>query len=173
MVMRWVGGCGSIALLLVLMVGCGASDPSALDGVPGSLDEQELSGRGSLADQQAGVLGSPGSQGPLADIHFGYDAVDLGQGARDILQRNYQWLEDHPDKRVEIEGHCDDRGTIEYNLALGARRAAAAKNYLVALGVSSMRITTISYGEELPLCREVSDVCRRRNRRGHFVVFGE
>jgi len=170
MVMRWVGGCVSISLACVLLIGCGASDKDALDDGTG-LDEQQLGGRGSLADQQAGTLGLPGSEGPLADIYFGYDSEELGSHARTTLQRNREWLESHPDARVEIEGHCDDRGTIEYNLALGARRAATARNYLIALGVSPSRITTISYGEELPVCRDFTPECRQRNRRGHFVVF--
>lgn len=174
--MRWMGGCVAVVLAVLLMAGCGASDlDSDVDGAPGSgLDESGLAGgQGSLAQHQAGRLGLPGSDGPLEDIYFGYDADDLDQEARDTLQRNRDWLEQNPSARVEIEGHCDERGTIEYNLALGARRAAAAKDYLVALGISAGRITTISYGEELPLCRDATESCLQRNRRGHFVVLGQ
>ncbi len=178
MMMRWLGGWVSVVFVMSLLVGCGASDldPDAtMDGVPaGGLEESGLAGgRGSLDQQRAGSLGLPGAEGPLESIHFGYDTEDLDQQARDTLQRNRDWLEANPSTRVEIEGHCDERGTIEYNLALGARRAASAKDYLVALGVSSSRITTISYGEELPLCREATESCWRRNRRGHFVVLGQ
>jgi peptidoglycan-associated lipoprotein len=177
MVMRWMGGCVAALLALSMVIGCGASDldsDGSVDGVPGSgLEESGLGGgQGSLAEHRAGTLGL-GSDGPLEDIYFGYDADDLNEEARAALQRNRDWLEEHPSARIEIEGHCDDRGTIEYNLALGARRAAAAKDYLVALGISASRITTISYGEELPLCREATESCLQRNRRGHFVVLGQ
>jgi len=74
---------------------------------------------------------------------------------------------------VEIEGHCDERGTVEYNLALGAKRAGAAKEYLVALGVAADRLSTISYGEELPLCTDHGEDCWQRNRRAHLVVVSE
>ena len=72
--------------------------------------------------------------------------------------------------KVTVEGHCDERGTVEYNLALGAKRARAAKDYLVALGVSGDRLTTISYGEELPLCHENNESCWQQNRRAHVVM---
>jgi peptidoglycan-associated lipoprotein len=176
--MRWVGGCVSVVALCGVLVGCGSSDLDAESGLErgpeSGLEDSALAGgnaRGSLADEQRGMLGAAGAAGPLEDIYFGYDSIDLSPEARAALQRNRDWLERNPAARVEIEGHCDDRGTIEYNLALGARRAAAAKDYLSALGVSSSRITTISYGEELPLCRESTDACWQRNRRGHFVVF--
>ncbi len=178
MVMRWLGGCVSVVVAFSLLAGCGASELDADGGLEGTLkggiEDSALGGaRGSLADEQQGTLGLPGAKGPLEDILFGYNSVDLDSQTRSALQRNRDWLESHPGIRVEIEGHCDDRGTIEYNLALGARRAAAAKDYLTALGVSASRITTISYGEELPLCREATDSCWSRNRRGHFVVFGQ
>ncbi len=177
MVMRWVGGWAALAALVVLVGGCSGKDPGdALEGIAErGIDESRLGAdsRGSLADAQGGSLGLPGSEGPLEDIRFGYNSVDLGQQARNTLQRNAAWLAERPDTKVEIEGHCDDRGTIEYNLALGARRASAAKNYLIALGVAPSRITTISYGEELPLCRDAVESCWGRNRRGHFVVFGQ
>ncbi len=178
MVRRWVGGLARCVAALVLVAGCGAKDPELgplgeTDGRTQGLSESELGragNRGSLGAYEDGTLGS--EQGPLSDIHFNYNSVDLDQAARTTLQRNADWLAAHPTARVEIEGHCDERGTIEYNLALGARRAAAAKDYLIALGVSPSRITTISYGEELPLCREMNESCWYRNRRGHFVVFG-
>ncbi len=178
MVMRWLGGCVSVVVVFSLLIGCGASDLDADGGLEdtrsGGIEDSALgTARGSLAEEQKGTLGLPGAKGPLEDILFGYDSVDLDSQTRAVLQRNRDWLESNPGLRVEIEGHCDDRGTIEYNLALGARRAAAAKDYLTALGVSASRITTISYGEELPLCRDATDSCRQRNRRGHFVVFGQ
>ncbi len=176
---RWVGGWVSLVVAIAMVAGCGSSDldldaDGGLDGTAkGGIEDSSLGGeaRGSLAELQRGSLGLPGASGPLDDITFGYNSVDLDSQARATLQRNRDWLENNPGARVEIEGHCDERGTIEYNLALGARRAAAAKDYLTALGISAGRITTISYGEELPLCREATDSCWQRNRRGHFVVF--
>jgi peptidoglycan-associated lipoprotein len=168
----WVRG---IALVVVLvLVGCsGKKKGTELEGGgPGGLTDESLgAGGGSLALAKAGKYGAEDS-GPLHDIHFDYDSFELDETARQTLQENAQWLKDHPNARVEIEGHCDDRGTVEYNLALGAKRAAAAKNYLIALGIGRDRLTTISYGEELPICQEQSEDCWSRNRRDHFVTEG-
>ena len=90
----------------------------------------------------------------------------------EVLRSNARWLSDHGNTRVQVEGHTDERGSEEYNLALGAKRAQAAKDYLTTLGVSSDRISTISYGKELPLCTEHDDDCWAQNRRDHFVVQG-
>ena len=111
----------------------------------------------------------PEEDGVLKDVRFDYDSYQLDGQARDILAANAEWLKENPRARAEIEGHCDERGTIEYNLALGTRRAQAAKDYLVTLGISPDRLSTISYGEELPLCRDQSESCFARNRRVHFV----
>jgi peptidoglycan-associated lipoprotein len=86
------------------------------------------------------------------------------------LKGNAEWLKRNPAVRVAIEGHCDERGTNEYNLALGANRAQAAKDYLVTLGVAAERLSTISYGEEVPVCTEKTEDCWQRNRRDRFVV---
>src|SRR5207249_9847311 len=92
--------------------------------------------------------------------------------ARDGLGRNLEWLRQNPRAKVELEGHCDSRGTIEYNLALGAKRARTVKDYLVTQGIAADRISTISYGKELPLCHEENETCWTRNRRVHAVVLG-
>lgn len=108
--------------------------------------------------------------GFLNDVFFDTDKADLREDARQILAANTLWLKQHPSIKVLIEGHCDERNTNEYNLALGWRRANAVKDYLVALGVAPDRITTISYGEEKPfaLCHDES--CWWQNRRAHFGV---
>ena len=140
-------------------------------GANGGISDQALGG-GSLALAQQGRLGA-GDTGPLHDIYFDYDSFDLDETSRQTLQENAAWLKDHSTVRVEVEGYrTDDRGTVEYNLELGAKRAAAAKNYLVDLGVGSDRMTTISYGEELPICQEETEACWSRNRRAHFVPAG-
>jgi peptidoglycan-associated lipoprotein len=113
---------------------------------------------------------STAAAGPLKDVLFEFDRYDLRPDARDILKANADWLKKNPSARVEIEGHCDDRGTNEYNLALGAKRSQTVKDYLVTLGISNERLSTISYGEEIPVCKEQSEDCRGKNRRARFVV---
>jgi peptidoglycan-associated lipoprotein len=94
----------------------------------------------------------------------------LKADARDTLKANADWLKSNASARIEIEGHCDDRGTNEYNLALGAKRAQTAKDYLVTLGIPAERLSTISYGEEIPVCKEQEESCWQKNRRARFVV---
>ena len=105
-------------------------------------------------------------------VHFDYDKYDLREGDKVMLQRQSAWLQQYPSVRVSVEGHCDERGTREYNLALGARRANAVKEYLVSLGVSSARVDTISYGKERPVCTESSENCWAQNRRGVTTISG-
>jgi peptidoglycan-associated lipoprotein len=107
---------------------------------------------------------------PLKDVYFGYDRADLQPDARATLKANGAWLKANPSARVQIEGHCDERGTQEYNLALGAKRAQAAKDYLVTLGVAADRLSMISYGEEVPVCKDANEGCWQKNRRARFVI---
>jgi len=104
------------------------------------------------------------------DIQFAFDRYDLNPEARNMLGRLADWLSKQAGWVVTIEGHCDNRGTIEYNVALGQRRAEAAKTYLTGLGIAEERITTISYGEEMPLDPANSQEAWAKNRRGHFLV---
>ncbi len=108
--------------------------------------------------------------GYLKDVFFDTDKSDLTSEARDILVANAEWLRQYPTVRILIEGHCDERHTTEYNLALGWRRANAAKNYLVSLGVDGRRIDTISYGEERPFALGHDESAWRLNRRAHLVI---
>ena len=103
-------------------------------------------------------------------VHFDYDKYAVTDEDRGTLQRQSAWLQKYPSVRVTIEGHCDERGTREYNLALGARRANAVKEYLVSLGVSSGRVETISYGKERPMCTESDESCYAQNRRGVTTI---
>jgi len=103
-------------------------------------------------------------------VHFDYDRYAITSEGRDLLQRQAAWLQKYQQVRVTIEGHCDERGTREYNLALGARRANAVREYLVSLGVSSRRMDTISYGKERPICTESSESCWSQNRRGVTTI---
>jgi peptidoglycan-associated lipoprotein len=111
-----------------------------------------------------------GEGGPLEDVHFDYDQASLTDQARAILDRHAAWLKSHPAARVMVEGHCDERGTVEYNLALGDRRARAARDYLVSAGVSADALRITSYGKERPLDTGSNEAAWARNRRAHFGV---
>jgi len=104
------------------------------------------------------------------DIHFDFNRYDIAEKDREILNGLGDWLNKNKGTKVQIEGHCDERGSNEYNLALGDRRANSVKQYLITLGLSAARISTISYGEEKPLCSESTEECWARNRRSHFVL---
>jgi peptidoglycan-associated lipoprotein len=106
----------------------------------------------------------------LKDVHFEFDKYDIRPEDSKTLDANASWLKSNAENLVLIEGHCDERGTNEYNLALGERRAKATMNYLVSQGVQANRITIISYGEERPVCNEKTDSCWAKNRRAHFLV---
>ena len=109
----------------------------------------------------------------VKDAYFDYDSSDIRADAASTLRSNSNALKgvfsDFPNGKVLVEGHCDERGTNEYNLALGDRRAAAAKDYLVNLGVASSKMSTVSYGEERPQCSSADESCYQRNRRAHFT----
>jgi peptidoglycan-associated lipoprotein len=111
--------------------------------------------------------------GLLADIHFDYDKADIREGDRAILSKNADVLKRFDFLKVTVEGHCDERGSVEYNLALGERRAKVAYDYLVSLGVPADRLKTVSYGKEVPLCQQHSEDCWSRNRRDRFTVTGK
>jgi peptidoglycan-associated lipoprotein len=106
----------------------------------------------------------------LATIYFDYDKSDLSDAARATLQANADWLKANPSRVVRIEGNCDERGTVEYNLALGQRRAASVRDYLGGLGVDASRLKTISYGKERPADPGHDDTARAKNRRAEFVI---
>ncbi|MCM2249267.1 MAG: peptidoglycan-associated lipoprotein Pal, partial [Geothrix sp.] len=106
----------------------------------------------------------------LKTIHFDFDKSDIKEADRALLQGIADFMKAYPAAKVEIEGHCDERGTNEYNLALGNRRAAAALAYLKTLGVDEARFTTISFGKEKPVCTEAKEACWSQNRRGEFKL---
>jgi peptidoglycan-associated lipoprotein len=106
----------------------------------------------------------------LKDVFFEFDKYDIRAEDAKTLDANATWLKANAENLLLIEGHCDERGTNEYNLALGERRAKAAMNYLVSQGVQANRITIISYGEERPVCNEKNESCWSKNRRAHFLV---
>ncbi len=103
-------------------------------------------------------------------IYFDFDQSVIRNDARDVLKANAEWLKSHPNAKVRIEGNCDERGAKEYNQALGQRRAASAKKYLVDLGISAKRISLVSYGKEKPICSESTEGCWQKNRRDDLVA---
>jgi peptidoglycan-associated lipoprotein len=105
----------------------------------------------------------------MKDVFFEYDSYDITGSYTQVLQQDARFLQQHPNMSFTIEGHCDERGSTEYNLALGDNRALAAKNALVSMGIAASRIKTISYGKEKPFCSESTEACWQQNRRAHFV----
>jgi peptidoglycan-associated lipoprotein len=105
----------------------------------------------------------------VRDAYFDYDKADLRADARTALSKTADFLKNYPQLKVTIEGHCDERGSTEYNLGLGDRRASAVKQFLVSSGISADRLSTVSYGKEKPFCMESNESCWQQNRRGHFV----
>jgi len=166
----------ALALLLIVPLG-GACKKKGLRpgegaaGAPGGGIGEEGLGGSSLERAKRGL--GPEENGILKDVHFGFDRYDLDSEGRDILARNVEWLRQNPRAKIELEGHCDSRGTIEYNLGLGAKRAKSVKDYYVGQGIGADRLSTISYGKELPLCQEENDACWARNRRVHAVLLGK
>jgi peptidoglycan-associated lipoprotein len=140
------------------------SEPGAASSAPNVRESS------SLEAARSGQSSATPETSPLKEIYFDYDRYDLRMDARDTLKAHAEWLKSNASARLEIEGHTDERGTNEYNLALGAKRAQSAKDYLVTLGIAANRISTISYGEELPVCKEASEACWQRNRRDRFVI---
>jgi peptidoglycan-associated lipoprotein len=132
---------------------------------PSSESEDEAFARLTLAELNA--------QRPLKDVHFELDSDRLDGPQLAVLDANARWLARWPTTRITVEGHCDARGTSEYNLALGERRASAVKRYLSDLGISPERVVTVTKGEEEPVCQESDEDCWRQNRRGHPVITGK
>ncbi|HXK11385.1 MAG TPA: peptidoglycan-associated lipoprotein Pal [Vicinamibacteria bacterium] len=176
---------------LALLGGCGGKKrPPVLSTTPGG-ERQEAEGagarpperpldegpdvramRGERADGAdiAGGAAGPEESSPLADIHFELDSAALTDASRATLEKHALWLQGHREARVTVEGHCDERGTVEYNLALGEQRARATRDYLVSLGVAAGRLRAVSFGKERPLDTGTGEAAWAKNRRAHFAV---
>jgi len=139
------------------------STPSEYD----SRSAAAASGRGEGSGERSLAAG-----GGLQPVYFDYDRSSIRADARAIMKANADWLKAHPADKIRIEGNCDERGTKEYNVALGQRRAANAKKYLTDLGIASSRISLLSYGKEKPVCTTDNEACWQKNRRGDFIVVG-
>lgn len=126
-----------------------------------------------VAKKEPGIAGEVFESRLLKDIHFDFDKYDIRSEDAGTLKENAALLVNYPKVKIQVEGHCDERGTNEYNLALGERRANAAKKYLLSLGISTDRISSISYGEEKPLDAGHNEEAWFKNRRGHFVILSK
>lgn len=126
-----------------------------------------------VAKKERGIEGEVFESKLLKDIHFNFDKYDIRREDEEILKENAAWLKKNPKMKIQIEGHCDERGTVEYNLALGERRANNTKRYLVSLGISTDRITIISFGKERPLDPGHNEEAWAKNRRAHIVVLSK
>jgi peptidoglycan-associated lipoprotein len=180
-----------VLVALVLLAGCGGkkrppavlSDPSqrpssypAATATPEP--EQPVAEGPDIAAVNSGnptgedfsVNDPSGEGGPLEDIHFDYDRAELSDEARATLEKHGLWLQNHRAAKVTVEGHCDERGTVDYNLALGDKRARMVREYLVSLGVAGDRLHTVSLGKERPLDPGSNEQAFAKNRRAHFVV---
>lgn len=176
-----------VLILSLFLVGCpkrpattAASAPPPTGSPSSAAPSTSPSGPSMTPSPAAPSTTSPGTATPpppsefsespnLKDVFFDFDKYDIRPGDAKILDANATWLKTN-NSLVLIEGHCDERGTNEYNLALGERRAKSTMNYLVAQGVQASRITIISYGEERPSCTEHTEECWAKNRRSHFLV---
>jgi len=138
----------------------------------GAREEQEKKGFEQSLSQKKypGIEGAVWESTLLKDINFQFDQYDLTEEARKLLTENAKVLSNHPSLKIQIEGHCDERGNNEYNLALGERRAASVKLYLIKLGVQENRLSTISYGKERPVDPGHTEEAWAKNRRCHFVI---
>jgi peptidoglycan-associated lipoprotein len=136
-----------------------AATPPATPRAP---TEEEVFSRKSLDQLNA--------EKPMGDAFFDYDKAEIRPESRAVLQKNADFMKKWASVVVSVEGHCDVRGSSEYNLALGSRRAGAVKDYMVGLGVAANRVTVLSKGKEQPFCTEESEACWQQNRRGHFIV---
>lgn len=146
------------ALLIVSLFACSKSGK----GGTGSPEDYDPMGEGNIP------IAEPGAE--LGDIYFEFDSSSLQTSAKNQLRGNAQWLLDNPDERVVIEGHCDERGTAEYNMALGMRRAQSVFDYMRSLGVDDAQMSQVSYGEELPLDPASNESAWAKNRRAHFSL---
>ncbi len=165
-------------IVFALMVTAGCSSKSAVTPDGGSAGSGSASLPSSSSSSSLPLLPSSPSgygfdqwqTGPLGDVFFDYDSATLSAEAQEQLHQNGVWMGSDARKGALIEGHCDERGTSEYNLALGDRRAISAKEYLVRFGVAPSRLETVSYGEERPFASGSNEESWAKNRRAHFVV---
>jgi peptidoglycan-associated lipoprotein len=135
-------------------------------------DIASLSSSGMSARQRAEITKEEKAaiEAGLQDVFFGYDQWSLSDAGMEALNGDAQWLKDHPGAVMKVEGHCDERGTADYNIVLGDKRAKAARSYLVESGVASKQVAIVSYGKARPFCTDPAESCYQQNRRGHVLL---
>lgn len=154
-------------IVLALMVTAGCSSKSAVTPDQGTTNQLSSSTMPSLP---SGYGFDQWQTGPMGDVFFEFDSSTLSAEAQEQLKQNGMWMDNNAAKKALVEGHCDERGTSEYNLALGDRRAVSAKEFLVRYGVSPSRVETVSFGEERPFASGHNEESWAKNRRAHFVL---
>ena len=155
---------------LALSVSCASKKKNPEATAPAELDAGKMDPNVGTKDIDMDSAGSDGGKiSGLVSVHFDYDASTLTSDARRQLAENAEWIKNNGKYAVQVEGHCDSRGSVEYNIALGERRAKAVKNYLVSLGIDSKRLHVISYGEERPIDNRETEEAYAKNRRANFV----
>ena len=184
------------AVIVAMMIaGCAKAPATTSTSTAAPTGGPGTTGRGDSDAGRAGVSGGPGTSGTtsrtgnptttgsarvvpaeyepireLEDVHFDYDKYEIRPEEARILDATATWLQQNADRLILIEGHCDERGTSEYNVALGERRAKSTMNYLLSRGVAARRIAIVSYGEERPACSQHQEACWAKNRRAHFLA---
>jgi peptidoglycan-associated lipoprotein len=170
---------GLVLAAALVLSACSAKKPQTAAGSPAASSSTAATpvaaptaSQPSIAGDEilAGDLATLNRKGYLKDAFFDYDRAELRDDARASLAADAQWLKKYPSARILIEGHCDERGTEEYNVALGDRRANATREYLGSLGISASRVATVSYGKERPFCSQETEDCWQQNRRGHLLI---
>jgi peptidoglycan-associated lipoprotein len=157
-------------VVMLLVAGCSSKKTAPVGDTNPNPNQMNENGTGAGGGDASGDFTGGHVGGPLSDIHFGYNDYTINDQDGSVLKSNASWLQAHPQTKVQVEGYCDERGSEEYNIALGAKRAQAGKDYLATLGISDSRMSTISYGKELPLCTDHDESCWSQNRRDHFSV---
>lgn len=161
---------GFIGAAMIILAGCSSKSAVSTDDTSGA-GAGYGSGKGNGAGVSVEDMGQGGKAGSVVgDIFFDFDSSSLSSEAQEQLNQNADWLQKHSGSSVTIEGHCDERGTDEYNIALGERRAEAARTYLVNLGVTGSRLATVSFGEEKPFDPGHNEEAWAKNRRDHFAT---
>ncbi len=180
--LKTISGIGLLLSITLLLSGCPKSaDLGGMEAIsmpPTTQSEKEEKVKPATPIQELPTIGAPSAQqpamasreSPLKDIFFDFDKSTMRNDAKPNLNENLQWLNANPAEQITIEGHCDERGTAEYNLGLGERRAKAIRDYLVAAGIDAKRIKTVSFGKERPFVMGHDEAAWTWNRRAHFVV---
>jgi len=163
----------SLLALSLIVTACGGNskkkDSGSDDSAVQSVDNNQDVGSGSQ-DIAVNSDSDSGKAGPLQSVYFPFNSSSITSNVRNTLNNNATFLKNNTNIKIELEGHCDERGSVQYNLALGEKRAKSVRDYLVAMGVSSSRISTISFGKERPVSFGHDDMAWSRNRRANFVV---